>query len=338
MSFPRTIVRRLLTGAVTGLLVVGLGAGPAAAATPDAPGSIRAVTTTSALTTWLPGTIASLSDVDVYRFTTTYSRYARVLLGDLGANYRLRLFDSAGALVAASDRSGRANEEVYRKLTAGTYYAAVDAPHAAVSTTPYVLRFVSLPEGVHVLSRAEYGTGAARELVFEVLNNTSRSIDGAGWSITGDCTDLDGNPYTGCNEGVGATGAYRVIPPRARVSFFTDEIAGRPVYTFTFLPGSPIDFVSKLSNRVTSTQSLSGGLTVKGTLTNHSTHYACAPVVTRNTYDDRGNIRSHWEVHIWGVVPAGASYDWVTTGAHRPPAGTVRTAWHATERGPDMPC
>ncbi len=337
MSRTLRTLRRVLVPALAGALLLGVAGTPAQAAT-DAPASPRSVTTTSARDTWLPGVMASVRDVDTYRFTTTATRYARVLLGDLGADYRLRLLDAQGRVLHTSDRSGRANEEVYAKLPAGTYYASVDAPHGKVVASPYVVRFSSLSEGVHVLSKAEYGTGASRELVFEVLNNTSRAIDGAGWSVTGACTDLDGNPNTGCNPGVSATGVYRVVPPRARVSFFTDEIAGRPTYRFTFLPGGPLTFTSKMSARVTSTQALSGGLTIKGTVTNGSTHYACAPTVTRNAYDARGNILSNWEVWISGALRAGASYSWTATKVHPLPKGTVRSAWHATERGPDQAC
>ena len=175
----RTSIRAALV-AVTAALVVGAGASPAQAA-PDAPSAYTNVTVTSAQDTWVPGVLSSAQDIDVYRFTTTRDRYARVLLGNLGADYRMRILDSAGGLIAQSDRPGRQNEEVYRRLAAGTYYVRVDAPDGAVSANPYVVRFASLPEGVLLLSRGEAALpDNRRELVFEVLNNTARPISGAG--------------------------------------------------------------------------------------------------------------------------------------------------------------
>ena len=337
MSRTMPALRRLLVAAVAGALAVGLPA-TAAHASPDAPGSYRSVTTTSAQNTWVSGVMGSTRDVDVYRFKTTASRYARVLLGDMRANYRMRLLDSAGRTVGTSDRSGRGNEEVYKYLRAGTYFVAVDAPHKAASISPYVVKFTSLPEGVLVLSRAEYGTGKNRELDFEVLNNTSRAIDGAGYHLTGPGNCPSTNPFEICSPFNVMAGQYRVIPPRGRTSFFTSEIAGQKTYTFRLSPGDPIRFTSKMTGTVTKTTAVTGGLRITGTLTNRSTHYACAPVVTRTSYDARGNIRSQYEVTWWGTVSAGKTVTWTINKAHVPPAGTVRTGWNVTERGPDQAC
>jgi hypothetical protein len=282
--------------------------------------------------------VAGTKDVDVYRFKTTATRYARILLGDLRANYRLRLLDSAGRLVATSDRSGRGNEEIYKGLAAGTYFVAVDAPHGAASTSPYVVKFTSLPEGVFLLSKAEYGTGTSRELVFEVLNNTSRAIDGAGYHLTGPGNCTTTNPFEYCSGLDAMAFQYRVLPPRGRTSFFTSDIVGHKTYTFRLSPGSPITFTSKMTGTVTKTTPVTGGLRITGTLTNRSTHYACAPVLTRSSYDARGNILSQVETTWYGTVAAGRTVTWTMSKAHVPPAGTVRTGWTVTERGPDQAC
>lgn len=336
MSRRVPALRRLLIAAVAGGLAVGLSA-TAAHAAADAPGSYRSVTTTSAQNTWVPGVLSSARDVDVYRFTTTASRHARILLGDLVADYRMRLIDAGGRTVATSDRANRANEEIYLALRAGTYFVAVDAPKGAVSASPYVVRFTSLPEGVLLLSKAEYGTGTNRELVFEVLNNTSRTIDGAGFHLTGPekCGD---NPFVTCQQLNVMMGTTRIIPPRARQSFYTDAIQGEDVYTFKLLPGSPIAFTSKMSGTVTKTTPVTGGVRITGTLTNRSTHYACAPMVVRSAYDDRGGLISQFEQWWSGTLGAGRTMNWTISKAHVPPPGTTRVAWNVSERGPDVAC
>ena len=330
MPRPLALLRRTVLGAAVIALAVG-GTVTGAQAANDAPGRHSNVTTTSPQDTWVTGVIGSPRDVDVYRFKTSKSRYARILLGDLGANYRMRLLNSAGRAVGTSDRTRRGNEELYRHLVAGTYYLAVDAPHGAVSTRPYVVKFTSLPEGVLVLSRGEWGSGEAKELVFEVLNNTSRSVGQIGYEVRSPCPPSD-NPFDVCAPNVTWEGQNRVIPPRGRASFFT-SLAGHTDYTFRFHGAQPINYVSKLSGRITRMQPVTGGYAVSGTVTNNSRHVTCSPYPTRTSYDARGNVLGSTEVRLlgWSVAP-GRTVSWSVDRLSALPPRTVRTEWRITEK------
>jgi hypothetical protein len=235
------------------------------------------------------------------------------------------VYSSTGKLPATADRSGLANEEVYTKLAAGTWYLTVDAPHGKVSATPYVVRFTSLADGLVLLSKKELGTGAKRELGFEVLNNTSRSIDGVGWTIKNTAAGCSANPFGGICSSPGAAFQYRVIPPRARASFFTTDVVGLSSYTFAVQTGSPTTRLPKLAVAVTSTEATSKGYTITGTLKNNGTQGACAPTPVRNAYDARGGLLGNYEVWVSGHFEPGAGYTWKTSGVPAVPKGTVRT-------------
>ena len=113
MSLSPRPWRRAVTAVAAAAVLLGVASGTAQAATTDAPSSYRSVTSSSAQDTWIKGVLSSVRDVDIYRFTTKTTSYARALLGDLHANYRLRLLDATGGTIATSDRSGVANEEIY---------------------------------------------------------------------------------------------------------------------------------------------------------------------------------------------------------------------------------
>jgi hypothetical protein len=323
------VLRRALVAGIAGALAFGLGTTSAQAAT-DAPSSYKSVKTTTAQGTWVPGVLTSTRDVDTYRFTTTKSRYARILLGDLVADYRLRLLDAKGRTVATSDRAGKANEEIYRKLTAGTYYVSVDAPHGKASTAPYVVKFNSLAEGVYVLSHAVYGSGRSAEYDFEVLNNTRNTIDGVGWTIASPCAATPGSPVD-----CGPPNVYsqsRAIAPRDRATFWTDHVPAKG-QVFTLLPGSPITFTSKLSIAVTSATHSSSGSVYKGRVTNGSNHVSCWITPVRNSYDDRGNLLLQYEGGL-SPLKAGKSTTFTTPKIPVAPRGTVRNTWDVSELGP----
>ena len=325
----RTSIRAALV-ALMATLVVGVGASPAQAV-PDAPSSYNNVTVTSAQGTWVPGVLASAQDIDVYRFTTTRDRYARVLLGNLGADYRMRILDSAGGLIAQSDRPGRQNEEVYRRLAAGTYYVRVDAPDGAVSANPYVVRFASLPEGVLLLSRGEAALpDNRRELVFEVLNNTARPISGAGWELK-DTSCVEDNPFMPC-PGSTSTYAHRVIPPRQRATFYESRIADMPSYAFRLTGGTPIDLVSKLSVRVTAAQRTAEGLTYTLSVTNSANRASCGATPVRNSYGARGQLLAQTEILGIRWMGAGETISGWQVPLRPLPAGTVRVGWGVNER------
>src|SRR3954447_20029913 len=106
MSLSTSRFARVALGVVAMALVLGGTATAAQASTTDAPSTYSAVKVTSAQNTWLSGALPKTTDVDTYRFTTTTSAYARILLGDLGADYRLRLLDRSGHRLKTSDRPG----------------------------------------------------------------------------------------------------------------------------------------------------------------------------------------------------------------------------------------
>ena len=335
-----TVLRRAALGALVAALTVGSCAGAAQAA-PDAPGAPGGATATTAQDRWVPGTLASRGDVDTYRFTTTTGRYARILLGDLAADYRLRLLDAAGRVVATSDRRGRANEEVYRHLPAGTWFASVSAPRGTVSRAPYVVRFSSLGEGVHVLSRVVQNLSptkhaSGRRFVFEVLNNTPHTLDGFTWSLRQPCTPPACLPYE--------YSVTRAVPPRGRtvITDWTGELPGRGE-VLTVSAGNPIDHLPRLSVN----PGIPGSRDpyqdhYSPRVTNRGDRVASCVRIYRNAYDDRGHLVQH-QTHSTGPARLQPGTTWAqpkrSMGYYFPAASATRTAWRAEERGPTtLPC
>src|SRR3954469_10103368 len=79
---------------------------PAATLAADAPGSCASATTRAA-NTWLSDTIASSTDIDWFRFTTTTPAWTLVTLGHLPADYDLSVYSGCSTLIASSHRSGK---------------------------------------------------------------------------------------------------------------------------------------------------------------------------------------------------------------------------------------
>jgi hypothetical protein len=312
-----------------------------AQAAPDAPGAPSGATTSTAQDTWVPGTLASRRDVDTYRFTTTTGGHARILLGDLAADYRLRLLDADGRVVATSDRPGRANEEIYRHLPAGTWFTSVSVSRGKVSRAPYVVRFTRLSEGLHVLSRTVQNLSptkapVARRFVFEVLNNTPHTIDGFTWSMRQPCTapTCVAYEYT----------VTRAVPPRGRtvVTDWSGELPRRGE-VLTVGAGNPIDHLPRL----TVDPGFSGLRDPyqdfhSPRVTNRGSRVARCVVAYRNAYDDRGNLVQH-QSHTTGPARLRPGATWAqpkrSLGYYFPPASATRVAWSADERGPtSLPC
>ncbi|MGY1621668.1 hypothetical protein ACI789_05675 [Geodermatophilus sp. SYSU D00965] len=328
MALPGRTWRRLVAGTAAAALSLGLTATSAQAATPDAPGSYRSVTTTTPQNTWTPGTMSSVKDVDTYRFTTTTARSARILLGDLRADYRMRLLDSAGRVLATSDRGGLANEEIYRALPAGKYFVAVDAPHGKVSASAYALRFTSLDSGLVLLSQRVRGSGAARVVDVEVLNNTSRPVRTLHWWFT-PATPCDPVLSGSCNGGWGRD-VY--IPARGRATFTATEAP-----TSSSRVAVDADWTSGTSPKVSVAITRTTSTSVTGTWTNGSSSRLCFPTPVRTSYDARGAVLAAHEVWLAaGPWAAGRTSTWSATKVPAPPSGTVRTAWSITT-GPPPP-
>jgi peptidoglycan/xylan/chitin deacetylase (PgdA/CDA1 family) len=155
------------------LAVTSLGL-PAAVAAADAPGTCSSSLATSARNTWLTGTIATATDVDWYEFTIAAGTRATVTLGNLPADFDLRVYRGCSTLVAASTRSNRQFDEVYAHFAAGTYAVKVTGYGGAHSTSTYAVRFRTLAWGTPILSSTTWTDAAGfLHIAGEVLNNTA---------------------------------------------------------------------------------------------------------------------------------------------------------------------
>lgn len=83
------------------------------------------------LNTEVKGLINVSGDADYYKFVITVGGTATVTLTTLPANYNLRIYNSAGSLLASSTNSGTTNESIARTYTAGTYYALVSGQNSS---------------------------------------------------------------------------------------------------------------------------------------------------------------------------------------------------------------
>ncbi|SDF76945.1 pre-peptidase C-terminal domain-containing protein [Chitinophaga filiformis] len=99
--------------------------------------------------TTLPALIASASDLDYYRITTTGTNTITVNLSNLPADYDVRLLSSTGSQLAISQNGGTSAETItYNNAAAGTYYiyvygysgafSASKCYHLLVNATPSV--------------------------------------------------------------------------------------------------------------------------------------------------------------------------------------------------------
>jgi hypothetical protein len=78
------------------------------------------------------GRIDVSNDVDHYRFTITTGGSITLTLTTLPANYNLRLVNSAGTILATSQKSNTTNESITYTVTPGTYFARVYASSSTI--------------------------------------------------------------------------------------------------------------------------------------------------------------------------------------------------------------
>jgi hypothetical protein len=160
-------------------------AGPAAtanAATLSAP-SLKGARTHKAMTanTVHHDALTSHAKQNWYRFTFSSPRYVSVLLGSLPANYNLRLYSNAGAVLGSSDHKGTHFEDGDHKiLPTGTYFVRV-ASTSGASRTKYALdiRTITPSATIGVLS-AHLGTMGY--VVGDVVNTSAQWQ----WVVTAD--------------------------------------------------------------------------------------------------------------------------------------------------------
>lgn len=93
--------------------------------------------------------IASASDVDYYKFSTTQAGTIKLNLTNLPADYNVYLYDSSGAQVGKSENSSTTAESITYNGTAGTYYAKIIGNNGAYNTsTGYSLKVDFTPTTV----------------------------------------------------------------------------------------------------------------------------------------------------------------------------------------------
>ena len=105
-----------------------------------APASVSLPLSVSAL-------VASSTDADYYRFTTTGTNNLGVTLGNLAGDYDLRLLNSAGTQLASSANGSTTAESItYNNAAAGTYFIHVFGYNGAFSATQcYALAATATP-------------------------------------------------------------------------------------------------------------------------------------------------------------------------------------------------
>lgn len=136
----------------------------------DAPDVCSLAKPQASIGSWFPGTTRSASDVDWYRFTLTRTQAVQVVLGDQPNNAMLQLYHDCSTLLATSDHTGTAPEEIIRTLAAGTYAIRIAGHGGFDVTRPYQVRIRPLGTAPVVLTwNASVRSGALR-IAGEVVN------------------------------------------------------------------------------------------------------------------------------------------------------------------------
>lgn len=127
------------------LSFVGPGSGGGTCTNSYEPNGTKASAKAIAMNTNILSQIASSTDKDYLKFTTTSSGSVTVTLKTLPADYDLKLYNSAGTEIGASNNSGTTNETItISSLPAGTYTAYVFSYDGVFSTTQcYTLKATS---------------------------------------------------------------------------------------------------------------------------------------------------------------------------------------------------
>lgn len=170
----RSSLRRTVRVVALAALAIASFGMPGTAAAADAPGSCSTSAAARTKNAWLTGTIGSATDVDWYRFNVSTGTRAIVTLGNLPANYELRVYRGCSTLVGSSNRSGRQFEDIYAYLAAGSYFVRISGVAGASSPATYALRFRTVAWGLRILSSTTWTDGSGYlHIAGEVLNNTA---------------------------------------------------------------------------------------------------------------------------------------------------------------------
>jgi hypothetical protein len=259
----------------------------------DASNTCLAATPIAVSSAWTNDTIGSTTDVDWFRFTVPGSRYVMITLGNLMVDARLDLYAGCGKHVAGSNRPGNQYEEIYRKLTPGTYRIRVSGVGGAYSMAPYSVRVRPLGSGVVVLSSSGWNEFAnTPRIAGEVINDSvSAREDVEIWIRFYDkANTLIGTPMR--------TWARRErFWPGQRSMFLWDNetIAGFDHYTVA-VGNAPVAGVAPYAGLVVhpGAQTLDGfgGMYFNGTLQNTTGHAVGVPRVMLTIYDALGQVRN----------------------------------------------
>jgi hypothetical protein len=207
-----------------------------AVAQADAPNTCTAASA-SPQDAWIDNTLSGRSDVDWFMFTVNADGWSRIVLGNVGGNYRLDLYGDCGELLASSTRGGRQFEEITRQLSAGTYHVRVKRQEGAVArTTPYGLQFSQLADGLAVLSSSGWTDNSGQlNVAGEVLNNTNderrlikvtATTYDAGNAVLGTYTDW---AWVNVVAPHGRTLFHLVMPKPAKYDHYSVAVTGSQV-------------------------------------------------------------------------------------------------------------
>ena len=329
LSRSRPNRRSLRAVMAAALLLTSLGL-PAAVAAADAPASCSTASAARSLNSWLSDSIATASDVDWYKFTVASGTRGLVTLGNLPADYDLRVYAGCTTHLATSARSGRQFEEVYRYFGPGTYFARVASHAGAASAATYALKFRTLAWGLPVLSSTTWTDASGYlHVAGEVLNNTAEPRR---W-IQLDATLLNGTGAT-----VGSAVGYADVPVLAPWSRSPFEIVTRKPTGYartTLKVCTPNGTGGCASGQVAPANPL-GGLAIvpgasfldasgrrhdTGSIRNDRTTTAPIAKALVTLYDTYGNVAGLGAGHTTPTsIAAGAtgSYDVVAQGATTP--------------------
>jgi peptidoglycan/xylan/chitin deacetylase (PgdA/CDA1 family) len=302
---------------------------PTSVAAADAPGACSTGIATSAAGAWLTDTIGSPTDVDWFKFTIATGTRAQVTLGNLPADYDLRVYSGCSTLVGASTRPARQYDEVYAFFGAGTYLVKVTGFQGAQSASPYSLRFRTLTWGIPILSSTTWTDASGYlHIAGEVLNNTAESRK---W-IEIDATLLNSSGGT-VGSSVGYPDAAALAPgTRSPFEMVVRQPAGyaraalrvcTPSSTGGCLPGVVTSVPTYGLSETASSSFLdaSGRRHYPGAIRNARTATAALVTAHITAYDAFGNVRGlGWDLANPSTLAPGTSgaYEVVGVGSASP--------------------
>lgn len=254
----------------------------------DAPNACADATADSAQDSWLRNTIPTTTDVDWYRFTVPSSGYVRIVLGNLPKNYRLDLYSACGTLLSSSNQSAKAFEEIYRKLSAGTYRVRVKGMSGVHNDViAYGLRFSRLASEVQVLSStARTRTDGQLIIDGELLNNTSATVRQV--SVEATYYDAAGDELASHSS----LGYVNLLTARTRGPFRISIAAPSGFASYTLVVTSQTTATSAVGNLVVTSQSQgtdSAGKWFSGKFTNQNAFAVQSTQSLATIYDTWGN-------------------------------------------------